>query len=159
MDQQEETEPNKLIIQFLDNQPTTARQGIYHQVALYLVFLLDQEEKDRLLFSAADVGEARLKRLLSDDGLALVGGTVSVVALIDLAFGGFVNAEASPELEQALTESRGSADLARRHVRGSANKWFELRNGPLAFEALLEFSKRATTYREPEPINVTGSTS
>jgi hypothetical protein len=158
MDQQEETEPNQLIIQFLDKQPTAARHGIYHQVAFYLVFLLDPHEKDRLLSSAADVGEAKLKRLLSNDGLTLVGATVSVVALIDLAFGRFVNAEASPELEQSLIESRGSADLARRHVRDSADKWFELRDGPLSFDALLDFSERATAYREPPPINVTGST-
>jgi len=74
----DDIEPNEIILQFLDGLPPTARTGVYNQISFLLMFVLTDEEQERLIQDAADVGEAKVKQLLSSEGsLSLLGGTVS----------------------------------------------------------------------------------
>ncbi|KYG22609.1 hypothetical protein SE92_22320 [Bradyrhizobium sp. AT1] len=152
----DETDPPKLIIEFLDKLTPQARNTLCQLLAFYFAFL-SSDEDDRFAMLTPEKGEETLRQLLSTtDKFALLGALISVAGLIDFAFLKIANVDPSSELDEVLETRHGDISLARRFTAEAGSIWRQLRQGPLSLEAIEEFSERLIVVGEPTLVERTG---
>jgi hypothetical protein len=149
----EATDPPQLILRFVDGLPAQAKAALCQMLA-FLFDFVDDREDDEFLVPTSESGEETLKRLLSRRGLALLGATVSVAALIDFAFTTMTHVMPKPEIED---EQSGDHGLARRLIRDAAESWGELRQTDLSMDAIEDFLDRMRKSSTSEPAELTGT--
>lgn len=152
----EATDPPQLILRFVDSLPAQAKSALCQMLA-FLFDFVDDRQDDEFLAPTSESGEETLKRLLSRHGLALLGATVSVAALIDFAFAKMTHVMPKPEMDNAIAEQSGDQGLARRLICEAAESWDKLRQTDLSMEAIEDFLDRLTKASTSEPVELTGT--
>jgi hypothetical protein len=147
----EATEPNELLVEYLEKLPLTIRQSVYFVMGGLLSELLSTEFEQATDPEYTRTNVLRLLSRTERGGYALIGAVLSIASITDYLLRVQAESETPPNLAAHLEPKIGNQELAKSHSKVAWGQWRQLRATTLSEDAIIRFAERATTTREPEP--------